>query len=233
MIFFSLTGCSAAIGFKACPDRSTSIDFSMGMGDALSDTLASLLSMNGDGFDDGVFSSESLKKIQKAFEGGDFGNVAVSSRPNAALLLSGKIKPPEEQRVFAGSDIKVANLVACTASSLTIILSPATLSQLAAALPEESASYLGLFMAPVFTGEQMSADEYRELVAAVYGDELAAELDKASLRITLEPPEGKKIQQASLSGTERARTSAANATFSIPLIEFFTLSSPRTFSISW
>ena len=232
-ILFSLSGCSAAIGIKACPDRSSSIELSMSMGDALADTLQSMLSMNGDSSTDGVFSAASMEKVKLAFEGGDFTDVALSSPSASSLLLSGRIKPAEEQRVLSGSNIKVANLITCTSSSLTVILSPEIISQLAAALPEESSSYLGLFMAPVFTGEAMSAEEYRELISAVYGEELARELDKSSLRITLEPPDGKKIQQASLSGTERARTSGEKASFSIPLIEFFTLSSPRTFSISW
>ena len=152
----------------------------------------------------------------------------------SSLDIKGRVAAPENQQTtLKASDAKVANFVTCTQSSLTVILAPETIQAIISSLPENLIAYTDLLMAPVFTGEPMSIPDYRDLIATVYGEEIASVMDKATVQITLEPPEGRSIKKASLSDTERSRTSQTKAVFSIPLIEFFTLSSPKTFSITY
>ena len=46
-------------------------------------------------------------------------------------------------------------------------------------LPQETAEYTEFLMAPLFTGERMSADEYAELIGSMYGKAMRADLETA------------------------------------------------------
>jgi len=74
-----------------------------------------------------------------------------------------------------------------------------------------------LFMAPVFTGEPMSEKDYTELVASLYGQDLADELASAHLNIALYAPENAKKEKP----------------FSISLVTLLTLTEPVSYSLSW
>lgn len=226
-VLFALSGCSASISIQAKPDRSSAVQFSMDLGQTLADTIAVM------GGGESLFSGSMLSQIQQSFEGSDIRDARVSAPSGRELSVAGSIKPPEDQKAVTVNNIKAANFITCTAKSLTVILSPGTVKQLTALLPEESKNYLDLFMAPIFTGETMTTAEYRDLIAAVYGEDIAAELEKSVVQMTLAPPPGCKISSASLSETERARTSANKAVFSVPLLEFLTLQNAKTFSIVW
>ena len=52
--------------------------------------------------------------------------------------------------------------------------------------PYEFQSYIDLFMAPAFSDEEMTTEEYVDLVASVYGQELADEVLSSKLRITFQ-----------------------------------------------
>ena len=114
---------------------------------------------------------------------------------------------------------------------LSITLSPETLQTLVASLGTEMEGYAALFMAPVFTGEPMSKEEYVWLVASVYGEGVAQELEQGALVMTLRTPDGKSVQKSSLpNGAEVAGSKAA---VRIPLAELLTLKTPLVSSISW
>ena len=233
LLLFALSGCSASIAIQANADRSSAVQFSMDLGKTLADTVSMAAMMNGGSADDGLFSADMVSRIQQSFDGSDIREPKVSAPSGRELSIYGSIKPPEAQKAVTVNNIKAANFITCTSKSLTVILSPDTVTQLTALLPDDSRNYLDLFMAPIFTGESMDAAEYRDLIAAVYGEELAAELEKSAVQMSLAPPAGCKISSASLSETGRSRTSANKAVFSVPLLEFLTLRNAKTFSITW
>ena len=68
---------------------------------------------------------------------------------------------------------------------------------------------MDLFMAPVVTGEEMPASEYKDLVALVYGDKLADDLEASKVEITIASPAGR------------------SKTYTIPLVELLTLSEEK------
>ncbi len=238
-LLIAFTGCTAKINIRANSDKSANLDFSMDLGTKLSETIravgSSLMQMNGETINtDTNVPIFSAQLIESAFNNTDFENVTITTPTESSLNMSGRIPAPENQQAtLKASDAKVANFVTCTQSSLTIILAPETVQAVISSMPENLIAYTDLLMAPVFTGEPMSIPDYRDLIATIYGDEIASEMDKATVQIALLPPEGKNIKKSSLSDTERARTSSSKAVFTIPLIEFFTLSSPKTFSITF
>ena len=235
LALLALTGCSSSISIKANADKSASMHFFMDLGNTLSETIRMVSQSLGQGEgiteDTPIFSSA---LIQEAFSNSDFTDVEIKTPATSSLDIKGKVPAPEKQQsTLMTSTAKAANFVTCTATSLTVILAPETIQEVITSMPGNLSAYADLLMAPVFTGELMSTTEYRELIATVYGEEIASVMDKAEVKITLEPPEGKNIKRASLSTTERSRTSATKAVFTIPMIEFFTLSSPKTFSITF
>jgi hypothetical protein len=91
-------------------------------------------------------------------------------------------------------------------------------------------SYVDLFMAPAFTGEQMSGEEYAALVGSVYGSPMADEISSAVIDITLAAPKGRKIASCS---SDEATISGRRATFSVPLLTLLTLDEELSYGIGW
>ena len=81
---------------------------------------------------------------------------------------------------------------------VSLILSAELLHALYAKMPDDFQSYMDLFMAPVFTGEDMSDADYLDLVTTVYGQPLVDELKNASVKITVISPTSKKTERIPL-----------------------------------
>lgn len=242
------TSCESSISIKANKDSSTQIQVNADVGPIVYNTIkavtagmsemaasgnqASGTAKNDAGKDVPIFSAAEIKS---GLSTGDMTDVSVSTPTVSSLSINGKLSAPADQvsTLNDTNSVKVANFVTCTKNSLTLILAPAMIKQIGESLPQSTKSYLDLLMAPVFTGEQMSASEYIDVVAAVYGDELSKELASSAVKITLAVPDGTTIKKTSLSDAQNVKTSAGQVTFSIPLAEFLTLSATKTFSISW
>ncbi len=111
-------------------------------------------------------------------------------------------------------------------------------------MPVSTRDYLDLLMAPVFTGETMSAGEYRDLIGAAYGKTIATELSAARFTLTVKAPSPVKAAtiaaadgNAGAAGTAAdsgsVKTAGNEAIFNIPLITLLTLESPLTVEVGW
>ena len=60
--------------------------------------------------------------------------------------------------------------------SVSTVLNQEAFENLFSIFPEEFADYAELLMAPIFTGEKLSQEEYLELIGAAYGNSLQKEL---------------------------------------------------------
>lgn len=222
-----LTSCGAGISVKALSDKSTELQVQMDIGGALTQTLAALTGSSD------LSAILPASELQQELKSSDVSGIKISYPKTSAINLQGTIAAPEKQRNSLGTtDLKLKDFVLCSANELKMTLSPATIQAAVEALPEDAVLFLDLFMAPVFTGESMSQSEYLMLVASVYGDQISSELKNAKLSLSMECPSGKTIKKAVSSGKEQT-ASGSKATFEIPLVEFFTLSSTKIYSISW
>ena len=61
-------------------------------------------------------------------------------------------------------------------------------------MPSIMRSYIDLFMAPVFTEEEMSNEEYLELISSVYGQILADEIKTSTVDFIVVLSDGKTKQ---------------------------------------
>ena len=104
----------------------------------------------------------------------------------------------------------------CFSLTVTTELMQALLSQ----LPEETAGWSEMLMAPLFTGEEMSEAEYAELLGAVYGNKIVEEAANAAVTLCITVPaailETKTPEYAKVSVSKNA------AKISIPLLSFLT-----------
>lgn len=236
IILFAVTGCSSGIVIKASTDQSVEVQFAMNMEKVLADTVLSISSsQNGSNKKNAhvIFSKEALEQLRKSFDSSDFNNVKVATPTKTSFSISGNIEPPHLQKNVTANNLKASSFVSCTPKSLTVTLSPVTAKKLINTLPEKSREYIDLFMAPIFTGENMTTDEYKSLLAAVYGQELANELEKSFVKIALYPPKGFSIKKAFAFNKEYKTSDSNKIVFSIPLLEFLTLKTKVEYSIKW
>lgn len=118
-------------------------------------------------------------------------------------------------------------------NDMVINLSPANIKKAVDLMPEETALYLDLLFAPIFTDEAMSADEYTELIAMAYGDNVAADLKKSIVTIQFDVPG--QIVSAELTNNDK-NTISIDAKFikmSMPLVEMLTNLKGNVCRIRW
>lgn len=178
---FIMTGCSPNLSIRLASDNTVSLQFESGTGQELTKTFTALT-----GKQVGTIQTDSAIKAMK----------------EAGLTATGITQDGSQFTLTTGPDKADAILPGCpdifrisstgnssrTQNSLSFTLSPETAQYIVSLLPEETASYTELFMAPLFTGEIMDSEEYDGLVAAVYGQQLADELDTSWFSIYIETP---------------------------------------------
>ncbi len=226
-------GCSSKLSVTAKADRSTDVSFQTAMGPVLSTTIRSIASGMGSNYvnsknGQGLFDTET---IQEAFNDSDFTGVKVATPTQNSLSISASL-PHADHQTHATGTLRAADFITCSDKVLVLTISPENLRTMAEGLPVSTKGYLDLFMAPVFTGEKMKRSEYRSLIATVYGENIAKELESSNIDVDLLPPKGKSIKKAAVPKSG-SKVTGAKATFSIPLLDFLTMSTTETYSIEW
>jgi hypothetical protein len=90
----------------------------------------------------------------------------------------------------------------------------------------EITDYLSVLMAPIATGETVSASEYLDLVASVYGKDIAAEIGRGRIKASIDfPGPIRSVKGGSFSGNR--------ASFDIPLLDLLVLESPLEYEVMW
>ena len=104
----------------------------------------------------------------------------------------------------------------CFSLTVTTELMQALLAQ----LPEETAGWSEMLMAPLFTGEEMSEAEYSELLGAVYGNKIVEEAENAAVTLSVTAPA--QILETRIPEYAKVSVSKNTAKISIPLLSFLT-----------
>jgi hypothetical protein len=242
LVFFVLVcaSCSPELTVSAQSDGSTRVSFSSGFSKESAELLRSLIgttgSMGGNS-SAGTNEKSSLQSNSSSsnngtlFTTGDIsktlasaGLVSVSaSVPDSEHFSFSGICPAQSSAAFAKTDF-----FAQTAHSLIVTLGPKEIQNMYNACNEETRGYLDLLMAPVITGEKMSVDEYSELLASVYGPLFAKELVSGTAVIMICAP-----QNVAQTAAKNNDSSVKKITKKIQLGELLTLSSEKTWSVSW
>ncbi len=115
--------------------------------------------------------------------------------------------------------------------TITVTLSRAIIGDAIALLPPESADYLELLMAPVFTGEQLTAQDYRDTVGAMYGKNLARELDESFFYLVIESPG--PISAARITEPGTVTSENRRARFAVPLVALLVMEKDVTATVTY
>lgn len=189
LIFFAavfFSGCSATVELHARSDKNCDISETFDIGDVLFEKIKNL-----------------------------------SSNAGSFLGENGEVPATKEiTRKFNSSQIddqrKFQKFVEVTDNSIKVTFSPEAIRALVSSLDEESRYYLDLFMAPVFTGEKMTVEEYRDTVALVYGEDVARESETAFVKLVLVSADGRRRR-----------------TVKIPALKLLVLDETMEYSLNW
>lgn len=155
------------------------------------------------------------------------GIASVSFRNTAAAALEGPVTIANIGDFLAsgsGGFIRFEQSGAGGRCTVTISLEygPSMLSLIS---PDVSDS-LSILMAPLATGEVLGKSEYLDLVSAVYGKALAAEIAESVIRASIDfPGQVRSVKGGSSSGRR--------AEFVIPLLDLLVLETPLVYEVQW
>ena len=122
-----------------------------------------------------------------------FTNVEVSNQIGANVDI--KMTIPKDKTFIFDSKLVFSNNSESN-SSFGIELSPATLQTFYANADEQIISILDILISPAFYGEEISEEEYIETIASLYGNDVAAEMNKSEIYITLKNKSGKSLKKS-------------------------------------
>lgn len=113
-----------------------------------------------------------------------------------------------------------------TGGSAVIDINKKNGAQLISLISSELSDYLSALMAPVATGEELTKNEYIELVKSVYGAEIAKEIAGARFRMNLDFPQ-------TIRSIKGGKSAGSTAKFDTPLLDILVLENPVIYEVNW
>jgi len=176
LISLTLAGCTTKINVKLNKDNSVDIQFSAGAGDAFTSMV-----MSTTGNDGAVDEKQVTYELVKA--GFDNVKVKVSGKSNVNISLTDK---KHTSYLFTSGMLSVEK------GELGLELTRKTLKEYYDSADEQTLTVLDLFLAPVFNDEEMSEEEYLEMVGTFYGEKAAVEIRNSMVDVSFENAKGEK-----------------------------------------
>ncbi len=189
------------------------------------------------------------EQILQALRSAGLSSVGVDTPDNSSLIVSARIESAVTDKVGTIPSLgtgsvcqdmvpQVAGAIGYCHSSqvgqrkLVLTISPDVLRQVMGIVPAETAEYMDLLSAPILTGESMTAAEYADLIGVIYGDSVAKELRRATVRILVTAPA--EVQAATVSvPAGRVRTQGRYVEFSLPLPELLSYLGKIEFTVQY
>lgn len=182
-VILFLTSCKSQIKIIFSKNACT-VKYSTKLGKALFDTFYAFA---GETESERIFDTEQFKQI---FSEGGLKNVSAESKVIDEISIQGDIDGNNGDFISGSSIIKSSN----NGKNVEIEFSRNNLLKMYDNMPSIMRSYIDLFMAPVFTEEEMSNEEYLELISSVYGQILADEIKTSTVDFIVVLSDGKTKQ---------------------------------------
>ena len=182
-VILFLTSCKSQIKITFSKNACT-VKYSTKLGKALFDTFYAFA---GETESERIFDTEQFKQI---FSEGGLKNVSAESKVIDEISIQGDIDGNNGDFISRASIIKSSN----NGKNVEIEFSRNNLLKMYDNMPSIMRSYIDLFMAPVFTEEEMSNEEYLELISSVYGQILADEIKTSTVDFIVVLSDGKTKQ---------------------------------------
>lgn len=186
-LFF--TGCTSEITVELKKDGTVNIGFTGAAGNAFATLIRSASGMISDTDSDKntsvIFDTEQIE-YEMARSG--FTNAKVVSKTGTDLNITMTDKNKKSALFTSG-------VVSIKDNKLCATLTPQKLVDFYNSSDSQTTQILDMLLSPVFNDEKMSEEEYLEVLASFYGEEIAQEIKDAVFRITLINPDGTKTIQ--------------------------------------
>lgn len=206
------TGCSSKVTIQANPNKSQDVEIKIDLGKHLLKTINDLTQGLGQ-FMDG----EEIPEITAAnlVTKRDIENT-IGTQGAKNISVANPSKEMLDIKFSLDKNSKLKNFIEQTDNSLSLNLSGSTLQEIYFSFDEDDTMILDLLMAPCFTGEEISAEDYADVIETLYGRELANDLRTAKIDWILVAPKGVKSR-----------------TFQTTVLDFLTLTGEKKFDIQW
>lgn len=182
-VILFLTSCKSQIKITFSKNACT-VKYSTKLGKALFDTFYAFA---GETESERIFDTEQFKQI---FSESGLKNVSAESKVIDEISIQGDIDGNNGDFISGSSIIKSSN----NGKNVEIEFSRNNLLKMYDNMPSIMRSYIDLFMAPVFTEEEVSNEEYLELISSVYGQILADEIKTSTVDFIVVLSDGKTKQ---------------------------------------
>lgn len=182
-VILFLTSCKSQIKITFSKNACT-VKYSTKLGKALFDTFYAFA---GETESERIFDTEQFKQI---FSESGLKNVSAESKVIDEISIQGDIDGNNGDFISGASIIKSSN----NGKNVEIEFTRNNLLKMYDNMPSIMRSYIDLFMAPVFTEEEMSNEEYLELISSVYGQILADEIKTSTVDFIVVLSDGKTKQ---------------------------------------
>ncbi len=218
-----LSGCSPAMVLTIPPAGNQSIEFTGAASPAAEDLLRRFSQPVSGAGGSMAFIDESLLRLSLTQAG-----LAVRS-----LNLTGGTGLAMNLELDAGQTlIKEALTLDREKRTARVELTRTLVGRTMDLLPPGTRDYLDLLMAPSLGYDDMSREEYEDLVAVAFGNTMLAELRTSRFTLTLRTPSPVKTARIP-TGEGSAHIVGSSAVFNIPLAALLTLEKPIILEASW
>ena len=182
IISIFLVSCTTEVTLTLKQDDSLDIRFEGGAGQAFAKMISSAAGMGASSDADFLIDSDSVFfELAKA----GFSNVKVNQKKGGAVSIAMTDKN-QSSYLFTSKIIKAEK------GKLSTAISRKSLEDFYNYSDEQTRMILDLFLAPVFNNEEMSEDEYLEMVGAFYGQAAAGEVKQSIVIINLISKDGSR-----------------------------------------
>ncbi|MFI3257159.1 MAG: hypothetical protein R3Y36_02550 [Spirochaetales bacterium] len=172
-----------------------------------------------------------VSAIEESFAQANLTLSALSFPSKADIALSAtsenvnKLIPQGEQPVITN--------ITPSGGNVTIKLNKETMTSLISAMPEDTALYIDLLQAPIFTGDTMTPDEYADFIGAVYGSRLAGDITNSAFTFDIQAPGNISDVRSEPADIGTYNFSGKKASFSFLLHRFLSTSNEILLYVTW
>lgn len=221
-----LASCNTTINVDTKKNLSSSFNFETSVTESVESVLKAFFGAGANG--ESLFDGEEIKSSLQVAQ---FTVTDMQYPSETSLYL--EATTPNLCTAIPGADEFIVHSSEKGISTLAINLTPENIRKVVALLPAETAMYIDLLIAPVFTGEAMTKADYVDLISIAYGETMAEDLKNAFVTFEFSVPG--KITKATLSNQYMGNIYARDKTIKteIPLLNLLTDLSGTSCVINW
>lgn len=206
--------CTTSVSLDARTDKSGAIAMQTKLSPSVQTLVSSLA---------GVDSTEDLfdaAQIRASLKAAGFAVTGLKFPSKSAITVTAETK--NITTMLRGSKDFLTVTKSNGVNDMRIKLTPENVRKAVAVMPEDTALYIELLIAPIFTGEAMTPQEYTDLIAIAYGDKIAQDLQKARVNLMFSVPGTIISAEMTNSKENDIAVKDKTITMSIPLVTLLT-----------